>query len=101
MIGQIGVERKASVAPAPPDLARLHPYHQQRTVGHPAEARGAIIELKLGTQIARQIDRTDPVGIEIREPQPPPVPARPLAEIDCVGEGAQLPAGHVSAPRDR
>jgi hypothetical protein len=86
--GEIGVQSWRPVL-HPQQAAVEHGDDEQRAVRHPAEARGPLGDLQHGLGAAARIDRDDPLGVEVREPEAPVVPAGSLGERQPVEQGLE------------
>ena len=83
----------------PDDAPRLHGDHEQPTVREPAQPTREVVELDLDDPLAIVADAGDGVLVEVGEPQPIVVPARPFAEVDAADEDGG--PGHAGEPTAR
>jgi hypothetical protein len=91
---QVGVLDQRPVVLAAQDAVVTHRDDEHPPVGEEAEAGGLPGDLRHHLVAAAGLDRDDPLGVEVRDPQPALVPARALQVRPPVGHHVEVLLPH-------
>ena len=98
--GQIGVLGDRAVGGHPEHTPIEHRHDEQRTVGHPTQARRTVLHRR--DPLLDPVDQGEhPMPVEVGEPQTPVAPPRPLAEVEPGVDDGELAHGRSVATSAR
>jgi hypothetical protein len=80
------------------DLPVAHGHHEHASVRQPAEPRRGVRHLDDRLDLTTEVDGLHRVVEEVREVQPPVVPARSLAEVQAIEQQRGLARSHGRHP---